>query len=94
MAKKDKYEYDEYEARRSWLPGESNLTGTSDTPVPIRRCDHFAVRLACSPNEEENGNTEQGAVGFTVYDVKLDVVPGIGSRKQEGYAWQSINTPT
>lgn len=62
------------------LPDRETV-GTNDTPVPIRRCDHFAVRLACSPAEDGDGETESGQVGFTVYDVELDVVPGIGSRK-------------
>ena len=57
------------------LPKHGSLD-TENTPVPIRRCDHFAVKLSAP----QNGviDTANKTAGFTLHAIMFEVVAGEG----------------
>ena len=59
------------------LPAKAGV-GTADTPVPIRRCDRFALKLRSEAADWDHTNHK---AGFTLCGIELGVAPGVGSRK-------------
>ncbi len=59
------------------LPAKSTA-GTADTPVPIRRCDHFALKLV---SDAAAYDTTNALAGFTLYGIMLETVMGEGRSK-------------
>lgn len=94
MAKKDKYEYDEYEARRAWLPGESNLTGKSAGSAQAAYQQGKRARLGDEIAEFEDAVARQGE--FAVPAAKQpEAAPksGGGSGGAWTGAWTSAPEP-